>query len=205
MFHRIQAALPPSLPRTPAGFAKSTSRSSVSGLALACLLLAGCAGAGGSAPLASDGSSPPKAGPAASQTTAGGSTTSSASTLDASPVLLQRRRQAIAEMLEAQPAYRNIFWAQLIDAKLAGPMEHTYTSIFTTSSRTLTIYCASARYSILGLPIPAVIRVTRLSNGYEHLEARSPGIFECDDPSYGPFPELEQARAQRRKLMGKSD
>jgi len=88
---------------------------------------------------------------------------------------------------------------------LSAPFEHTYKSLFTTASRTQTIYCASARYSVLGLPIPVVIRVTRSSNGFANLEARSPGIFECDDANYGPFPELEQARAERRKRMGKSD
>jgi hypothetical protein len=172
--------------------------------ALACLVLTGCAGAGGNPQLASGENSPPKVDSAAAETAAAGS----AAALAADPALLRRRRQVIAEMLEGQPAYRNIFWAQLIDAKLAGPFEHTDKSIFTTASRTLTMYCASARYSALGvstLPIDAVIRVIPLSNGFERLEARRPGIFECNNPNYEPFPELEQARAQRRKRMGKSD
>ena len=176
-------------------------------MALACALLAGCAG-GSRPPLTADQIAAPKADPAATQATADGSSTPSTGLLDASPALLQRRRQAIAEMLEALPAYRNIFWAQLIDAKLAGPLEHTDRSIFTTASRTSTIYCASAGYSVLGLPSPpriAVIRVTRLSNGFERLESSSAGIFICNNPNYGPFPELEQARAERRKRMGKSD
>jgi len=175
--------------------------------ALACALLAGCAG-GSPPPLTADQIAPPKADPAAAQAAAGGSSTPSTGLLDASPALLQRRRQAIAEMLEALPAYRNIFWAQLIDAKLAGPFEHTDRSIFTTASRTSTIYCASAGYSVLGVPtIPriAMIRVSRLSNGFEHLEATSPGILTCSNANYGPFPELEQARAERRRRMGKSD
>jgi hypothetical protein len=175
-----------------------------SSMALVCALLAGCAG-GRPPPLAGDQAASPTADPIAMQAAAGTSSTPPAATLDASPALLQRRRQAIAEMLEVQPAYRNIFWAQLIDAKLSAPFEHTYKSQFTTGSRTQTIYCASARYNVLGLPIPAVIRVTRLSNGFEKLEAESPTIFECEDANYGPFPELERARAERRKRMGKSD
>lgn len=50
-----------------------------------------------------------------------------------------------------------------------------------------------------------MIRVMPLSNGSEQLKARNPSIFECGDANYGPFPELEQARAYRRKLLGKAD
>src|SRR5450631_2378280 len=132
MFHRIQAALPPALPRTHAGFVRSTSRSSVSGLALVCLLMAGCAG--GSPRLTSDGTSLPKVDPAEAEAAAAGPGGASASSVSQDPVLLKRRkdfddpalrqhyRRVIAQLLEENQAYRTAFEdgaVKLFDAKIS--------------------------------------------------------------------------------------
>jgi hypothetical protein len=173
-------------------------------------LLAGCAGAGGSPPLASDGSSPPKAGPAVSQATAGGSSASAAATL-ASPALLQRRRQAIARILEANEGYRTILddgAVRLTNARIAGPIEYVHRVFAPTGE---TVYCVTAD---LGFPFfgrDASIRVDKAGAASERLLAiiaiSNTTLYSCAGASrkYEPFPEMEQLRAQRRKALGRPD
>jgi hypothetical protein len=212
MFHRIRAALPPGLPRTPAGFIRSTSKSSISGLALACLLLlAGCAGAGGRPPLASDQSSPPKAASAEAQATADGSSTSSVATLDPSPALLQRRRQAIARMLEANEGYRTTLddgVGKLTNARIAGPIKYIHRRYYPTG---VTVYCVTADVGFPFFGRDASIMVDKAGTASERLLATidilNTTLYSCMGAygKYEPFPEMEQLRAERRKALGKPD
>ena len=182
-----------------------------SGMVLVVALLAGCAGAGGGPPLSSDGSSPPKAGPAVSQAAAGGSSASPAAILDASPGLLQRRRQAIARMLEANDGYRTILddgAVRLTNARIAGPIAYVH-RVFAPTGHT--VYCVTAD---LGFPFfgrDASIRVDKAGTASESLSAviaiSNTTLYECSGVSgkYEPFPEMERLRAQRRKALGKPD
>ena len=162
------------------------------GMALDCALLAGCAG-GSPPPLNADQTSAPRTDPALAQTATAPPAAWSNAAVAADPAVLQRRRQAIAEMAEVYPSYRTIFWLQLINAKLAGPFEW--------GGRT--IYCVSAQlWSPIGSAPTTVFRVERSSNGMERLTGASGGLFECANANYGPFPELEEARTKRRKRLG---
>jgi hypothetical protein len=161
-------------------------------LALACALLAGCAGRSPPA-LTADQTSPPRAEPAAAQAATAQPVAWSNAAVAADPAVLQRRRLAIAEMANGYPSYRTISWVQLINAKLAGPFEWGGA----------TIYCVSAQlWSAIGSVPTMVIRVQRSSNGTERLTGGSGGLFECTTANYGPFPELEEARTQMRKAHG---
>jgi hypothetical protein len=209
MIHRIPATLAPVLARTPPWLRKFICGRSWCGLALACLLLAGCAGAGASPPRASEEASPPKADPAAALAAAGG-----AGAIASDPGSLQRRRQAIAEMLEANIYYRTALNVKLVDAKLAGPIVRITRSLLSTSTSEDRYYCATARlvFPYLPLPVPktAVIRIRQAENGSEYLQATievKGTRYECvgKDINYLPFPELEQLRAKRRKALGKVD
>jgi len=163
-----------------------------SSIALVCTLLVGCAG-GSSRPLTADQTSPPKAEPAAAQAATAQPVAWSNAAVAADPAVLQRRRQIIAENVEVSSAYRTIVWVQLINAKLAGPFEWGGQ----------TIYCASAQlWSAIGVVRVTVIRVERSSDGSERLTGATGGLFECTNANYGPFPELEEARAKRRKRLG---
>lgn len=50
-----------------------------------------------------------------------------------------------------------------------------------------------------------MVQVMPPSGGVEKLLATTASPLVCGDAKYGPFPELEQARAQRRKALGKTD
>jgi hypothetical protein len=161
-------------------------------MALACVLLAGCAG-GTPPPLTADQTSPPRVEPATARAATAQPGTWANAAVTADPAVLQRRRQIIAENVEVSSAYRTIVWVQLINAKLAGPFEW--------GGRT--IYCASAQlWSAIGTVRTTVIRVERSSDGSERLTGATGGLFECTNANYGPFPELEEARAKRRKRLG---
>jgi hypothetical protein len=188
---------------------------SLSGVALAGLALAGCASPG-SVPstLAGEQSAPPKAGPAQAQAATAGSRSASLTMPAVDPVLEQRRRQAIAALLESSIGYRTILDVKLTDAKLAGPYLETYRNLFSGSTSEDRYYCVSANLDLPYLPQPyprtAVIRVKPAENGSESLRA---AIGLTQPPSecmgkripYGPFPELEQLRAKRRQAQGKTD
>jgi hypothetical protein len=82
---------------------------SLSGLAMACLLVAGCAATGGnSAPTASEQSSPASAEPGRAQATGAGSAAATAKPPTADPASLRRIREGVAQMLERNLAYRGI-------------------------------------------------------------------------------------------------
>ena len=213
MIHRIPATLAPDLARTLPWSSKFSCGRSWCSLALACLLLAGCAGAGASpAPLASEETPPPKADPAAALAAVAGAGAVSAGAVAADPALLARRRQTIAAMLESNIAYRTLFDVKLINAKLAGPFQIKKRNfLFSSETHTETLYCASADFDVPWIHAVrrnAVIRVAQSSNGPERLYARIPLNYyppECGDAKYGPFPEMEQLRAKRRKALGKAD
>jgi hypothetical protein len=212
MIDWTQAALPPCLAHAPASVTTSAKRRSLSGLVLACLLLAGwfILSAGPSL-AASDANPSPKPDPAARSTSASGPAHAAATAVTSNPVLLQRRRQAIAQMLEGSFPFRTFFDVKLIDAKLAGPFLHkARNSLFSTETHTDTLYCAKANFDVPWIHAvgkSALIRVVETSKGSERLVARVSNDypFECSHADYGPFPELEQARARRRKALGKTD
>jgi hypothetical protein len=177
-----------------------------SGLTLGCLLLAGCV-TSGETPSASDQNLLPKADPAVARAEDISAAPVPARTAPASPEWLRRRRLAIAEMLEETYYFRTIYNFKLVNAKLAGPFEHTSRGIFTGANSTTTYYCASAQLETPLIPTmkTAMIRVKTSSSGYERLQLSGASPLVCGDVKFGPFPELEQARAQRRKALGKAD
>jgi len=175
---------------------------------LACLLLAGCVTSGdGPSPVANEENASPKPDPAAAQA----ASAAPGIAVSTDPVVLQRRRQAIAKMIEDSTAFRGLLEAKLIDAKLAGPFEKQgRISLFSTETRTQTLYCVAAKMvlPILNANKEAVILVTPSGNGSERLYAEIPSRYyppQCARVNYEPFPELEQARAQRRKALGMTD
>jgi hypothetical protein len=120
MIYRIPAA---SLTRAPAGAIAPVYGKAWYGLALACLFLAGCAATGTPSTLASEQDPPPKEDPAIARAVPAEARARPAATSAPSqdPVVLQRRRQAIAKMLESSFYYRTFLDVKLINAKLAGP------------------------------------------------------------------------------------
>lgn len=208
MIHRIPGTPEAALARTLAGPTMSTTKRSLRGLALACLLLAGVAGP---SLAASDEKASPRPDPAVSRTAAAGPATAAAGAVTSNPVVLQRRRQAIAQMLEGSLVYRTLFDVKLINAKLAGPFPHKVrNALFSSETHIETLYCAKAEFVFVGIQSPsrvALIRVGQSSNGSERLYAQIPNYFppQCGNANYGPFPELELARTRRRHALGKSD
>jgi hypothetical protein len=185
------------------------------GLALACGLLAGCAAPGvGPSPMADDQNAAPKIDPAVAQTGGVGSE-AKASAFAVDAVSLQRRKQAIADMIESRLAYRARFVeggaVKLTEAQFAGPFEYTRKPLFT-APVTETLYCTSVIENLPYWPFPelraAVIRVEKLDGGFERLSAEIRDRAEppeCRKAPYGAFPELDQARAKRRKSLGLPD
>jgi hypothetical protein len=104
-------------------------------------------------------------------------------------------------MLEGSLVYRTLFDVKLINAKLAGPFPYKVRNdLFSSETHTVTFYCAKTEFEFLGIQSPsrmALIRVGQSSNGSERLHAKISNYFpfECGNANYGPFPELEQARA----------
>ena len=112
-------------------------------------------------------------------------------------------------MLEAQPALRTFLTLKLTNAKLAGPLKSSYKALFTGRILSETMYCASVELEHPLSLIPdvktAVIRVKPLDNGQERIEVSGGNPFECNDPKYGPFPEIVELRTKRRAALGKTD
>jgi hypothetical protein len=209
MNNRIPAALARALTRLFAVLTMATSQRLLCGLALTCLVLASCLISGaGSTLAASDENASPKSGPAVAGNAAVGPTVV---VVYSNSGLLQRRRQAIARLLEGSLVYRTLFDVKLINTKLAGPFPYKYrNSLFSADTHTETLYCASADLDVPWIHAVkriALIRVGQSSNGTERLYGKVPNYFppECSNANYGPFPELEQARARRRHALGKSD
>jgi hypothetical protein len=117
MMERILAARAAVLVRISGLFTISKGRRMSSGLALTCLLLTVCAAAAGNS---REENSPPKTDPAAAPAARLGA----AAPVVADPTVLQRRREAIAQMLEKNMAYRGILddgVPRLVEVKLGGP------------------------------------------------------------------------------------
>ena len=193
----------------------STCRSSPLGVMLACLILAACAVTGSSlSALEGDQKPAPKKGLAKAPVAAAKSTTAPARVVAAVPDLAQRRRRAIAEMLEGNIGFRGVVddgAPKLAEPKFAGPFDFTRkTGLFSSTTVTETLYCVSAGVKWSFVPTvyrTAVIRVVKVANG-ERLQAKI-GLnyppFECNRAEYKPYPEIEQLRAQRRRALGKTD
>jgi hypothetical protein len=213
MIDRVPAALTAALLARPlGGLTTSVTKQSLRGLMLTCLVVAGCLTSSAGSPLAAgDEKTPPKS---ASPVTKPAEVKPTVEIIHSNAGLLQRRRQAIAEMLEANIYYRTALNVKLVDAKLAGPHVRITRSLFSTATSEDRYYCATASmvFPYLPLPVPktAVIRVRQAENGSEYLQATievNGTRYECvgKDISYFPFPELEQLRAKRRKALGKAD
>lgn len=212
MIHGIAVAAAST--RMPARSTASVNGRALSALAMACLFLTGCASPGAvSSPVASDQNPPAKVD--AAMTRAAGTGTGTgvgpSGAVAQDPVLLQRRRQAIAEMLEGNITYRTLFDVKLTDAKLAGPYVVVHRNLFSGSAYEDRYYCARANLDIWPIPYPrtAVVRVKQAENGSEYLRAAigvSSPPSECSGiTNYVPFPEMEQLRARRRQALGKAD
>jgi len=182
---------------------------------LACLLLAASTVAASSTEsLAGDEKSAPKAAPAKPRPAGAKSGTAPAGAVASGSDVLQRRRRAIAQMLEGNFAFRGPLddgAPRLVDAKLAGPFDYTHkTSLFSSTLVTETLYCASSGVKVSIFPPAhrtAVIRVVKAADG-ERLRATinlKYAPFECHRAEYKPYPELEQLRTQRRRALGKAD
>jgi hypothetical protein len=156
----------------------------------------------------------PKKGLAKAPVAGAKSTTAPAGVVAAVPDLVQRRRRAIAEMLEGNIAFRGIVddgSPRLVEAKLAGPFDYTHkTSLFSSTMVTETLYCAASGVKVAFFPAAyrtAVIRVVQAADG-ERLRATINLKYaptECYRAEYKPFPEIEQLRTQRRRALGKAD
>lgn len=121
---------------------------------------------------------------------------------------VRKRRMAIATLLERNGAFGLPGETpKLYDAKLAGPMQATG-NLF---GKPEIVYCASALYPIPFSFFPmgayAVIRIKKTETGAELMRASAgrKSQWECFQPKYEPFPELELARARHRQALGKTD
>jgi hypothetical protein len=208
MINLIPRLLKPKWAHLPAALTTFSNQRSWCGLMLGCLLLAGCVTSGETpSPSASDQNSLPKADPAVARAADAAPVAVPTAAAPVSPELLRRRRLAIADMLEENFYFRTIYNAKLVDAKLAGPIEYKSRAIFTGANSTATYYCASAQLETPLIPLvrTAMISVKTSSGGYERLQVSDASPLVCGDANFGSFPELEQARAQRRKTLGKAD
>nr|WP_157872506.1 hypothetical protein [Bradyrhizobium sp. ORS 278] len=135
-----------------------------------------------------------------------------------SPAYLQRRRQAIAEMLENNPGFGAALRVPLTGPLIAGPKVmrvRTWTSLISSTITVRTVYCVKA---LLDSPLElyalgsAYVEVEPGDQGTERLHG---GVFRgnfgtdrgplaCYKAAYAPFPELEQVRAQKRQALGKT-
>jgi hypothetical protein len=209
MSSRIPAVIAAALACTLAGLSTLTTQRLLRGLVR--LLLAGGLGLNAiPTRAASDENLSPKQAPAVTRPATAEATAVTDGTTS-NPVVVQRRRQAIAQLLEGSFVYRTLFDVKMINAKLAGPFPYKVrNALFSSETHTVILYCAKTEFVFLGIQAPsrtALIRVGRTSNGSERLIATASNYFppECKNANYGPFPELEQARARRRHALGKSD
>ena len=190
----------------------SPSRRSSGGLVLVCLILAACAVTGSPlSALEGDQKTAPKKGPAAATVTGAKSATAPAGVAPAVPDLLQRRRQGIAEMLEGHYSIRGLIAggaAKISEAKLAGPFEYTIKSMFSSETKTQTLYCAEVKLALPFNPgTDVLVRVEHPEEGGERMVMTFGRYFpsQCGKVDWKPFPEIVQLRTQRRRALGNAD
>ena len=115
-------------------------------------------------------------------------------------------------MLESSKDYRTIFEdgaVKLVDAQISHGLLVIKRGNVPVDNQTE--YCASAKVDFPLLPpIPrtALITITKVNNGSENFHVEIGLNYTprtCLRVKYDPFPELEQARAQRRKALGKAN
>jgi hypothetical protein len=124
-------------------------------------------------------------------------------------VMVQRKREAIAELIERNAAFGVLALGgapKLSEAQLAGPFE--YKGLFQTKPATL--YCARAKMDSFLIPTrpAAVVEFVSMPDGTVRLEGRAYTTKtprQCLLAKYEPFPELERARQRRRQATGKTD
>jgi hypothetical protein len=125
--------------------------------------------------------------------------------------ILQRRRQGIAKMLEGNLNYRGMLAggaAKIVNAKLAGPFEHTITGMFSGQKFTRTLYCVTATLVLpLNVDPVALITVQHPTEGGERMTGKITRYMpsECRNADFKPFPEMERLRVQRRRALGHAD
>jgi hypothetical protein len=170
---------------------------------------------------ASAGKRPKRAADRGSQFTAGHQGPPGSERESPEPAYIQRRRQAIAELVEKSASFVDLFLVKLMDAQLAGPkviIHREWANWLKPTTEVNAVYCARAQ---LDAPLEfnprrtALILVRNAGNGAETLQAivkLSGSFVRNDEPlachgmeGYEPFPELEQARARRRQALGKTD
>ncbi len=119
---------------------------------------------------------------------------------------MKRRREAIARMLEESPAYRLIQGdgaPKLSDTKFVGPIVYRGLGFGPPE----TVYCVRAKVEYGYLPAFrfTVIEVELAEKGAEHIRAETTvdqHSYACAPARFGPFPELERLRNERRRAMG---
>jgi hypothetical protein len=190
----------------------SRSRRASGSLVLACLILAACAIA--SSPLSAlegDQKPAPKKEPAKLTFPIVKPAPAPAALIAAVPDLLQRRRQGIAEMLEADNSIRGLIAggaAKISEASLAGPFEYTTKKMFSSETTTQTLYCAQVKLALPFSPGNTVlVRVEHPKEGGERMIMTFSRYshFECHKVDWKPFPEIVQLRVQRRRALGNAD
>jgi hypothetical protein len=178
-------------------------------------MLAACAVTGSPlSALEGDQKPAPKKGLAKAPVAGAKSTTAPAGVVAAVPDPAQRRRRAIAEMLEGNLYFRGVVddgAPTLVEPKFAGPFDVTKkTGLFSSTTVTETLYCVTSGVKWSFVPAvqrTAVIRVVKAAEG-ERLQAKisiNYTPFECNRAPYTPYAEMEQLRAQRRRALGKTD
>lgn len=199
------------MPRARSGSTPLRHSTSLRGVAVACLLLAGFA-VSSSASWAVDDTSAPKTAP--KPRPAGAKpVTPPAGPAAGNAQVLQRRRQAIARMLEVSFAFRGPLddgAPRLVEAQLAGPFNYTDRNPFTTSLPTDTLYCAlsGVKVSIFPPAYRSALITVHDAPGGERLNAKislGQRARECYKADFKPFPEIEQLRTQRRRTLGKPE
>jgi hypothetical protein len=178
---------------------------------LACLIVAACAIASSPLSALEDQKPAPKKEPAKPTFPIVKPAPPPAALIAAVPDLLQRRRQGIAEMLEADNSIRGLIAggaAKISEAQLAGPFEYTTKKMFSSETTTQTLYCAQVRLALPFSPGNTVlVRVEHPKEGGERMVMTFSRYshFECHKVDWKPFPEIIQLRMQRRRALGNAD
>jgi hypothetical protein len=123
MIHRIPASFAAGSTRMPARTIAPVNGRALSALALAGLLLVGCVTSGdGPSPTAGEANVLPKLDPAAAKDAASGPEAGPRGAASLDPILLQRRRQVIAEMIESLPSLHTLYLGEIDQCKVGGTL-----------------------------------------------------------------------------------